>query len=74
MALSEVGLSFDARIKELILQGEEALIVEVVKQLYERDDNKTEHSKVSIRSRIIAKNKGSQVFDAKKIDFKKNPE
>jgi hypothetical protein len=30
-------LKLDGRIKELILQGEQALIVEVIRQLYEKD-------------------------------------
>lgn len=33
---------FDTRIKDLILQGESALIVEIVKQLADRDENKNE--------------------------------
>ena len=33
-------MQFDSRIKDLILQGENALIVEILKQLYERDENK----------------------------------
>ena len=33
-------MQFDQRIKDLILQGETALIVEIVKQLYDRDEHK----------------------------------
>lgn len=34
LALPDLDLTFDPRIKELILQGEQALIVEFIKQLY----------------------------------------
>jgi hypothetical protein len=42
LSFEDLRLQFDNRIKDLILQGETALITEVVKQLYERDDNKNE--------------------------------
>jgi hypothetical protein len=53
-------LQFDNRIKDLILQGETALISEVVKQLYERDDNKNEREMKQIiikRKEVIKKEK-----------------
>jgi hypothetical protein len=34
LAFDAIGLKLDTRIKELILQGEQALIVEVVRQLF----------------------------------------
>lgn len=33
-------MQFDQRIRDLILQGEFALIGEILKQLYDRDENK----------------------------------
>jgi hypothetical protein len=53
-------LQFDNRIKDLILQGETTLISEVVKQLYERDDNKNEREMKQIiikRKEVIKKEK-----------------
>ena len=40
LSFDSLNIQFDPRIKDLILQGENALIVEVVKQLCERDENK----------------------------------
>jgi hypothetical protein len=40
LAFEAIGLKLDTRIKELILQGETALIVEVLRQLRERDPDK----------------------------------
>lgn len=37
LAFESVGLKLDVRLKELILQGEQALIVEILRQLYDRD-------------------------------------
>lgn len=37
LSFESIGLKLDPRLKELILQGEQALIVEVLRQLYERD-------------------------------------
>lgn len=65
----------DPRIKELILQGEQALIVEVVRQLYERDENKEANNKVSIRMKSSMRVKGhTQAVDIKKINLSKDPE
>lgn len=65
----------DPRIKELILQGEQALIVEVVRQLYERDENKDANNKVSIRMKSSMRVKGhTQAVDIKKINLSKDPE
>lgn len=33
-------MQFDGRIKDLIIQGETALIAEILKQLYDRDELK----------------------------------
>ena len=35
--MSDIGLSLEPRLKELILQGEKAIILEVVKQLHNYD-------------------------------------
>lgn len=40
LCFDDLQLQFDPRIKDLILQGEGALIPEIIKQLYDRDDNK----------------------------------
>jgi len=42
LCFDDLRLQFDPRIKELILQGELALITEIVRQLYERDENRDE--------------------------------
>jgi hypothetical protein len=60
LSFEELRLQFDNRIKDLILQGETALISEVVKQLYERDDNKNEREMKQIiikRKEVIKKEK-----------------
>jgi len=41
-------MQFDPRIKNLILQGESALITEIVKQLFDRDENKDEKGMKSV--------------------------
>jgi hypothetical protein len=65
----------DPRIKELILQGEQALIVEVVRQLHERDETKEEDNKISIRMKSSMRVKGHpQAVDIKKINLSKDPE
>ncbi len=42
LSFDDLRLQFDPRIKELILQGELALIAEIIRQLYERDENRDE--------------------------------
>jgi len=42
LCFDDLRLQFDPRIKELILQGELALIAEIIRQLYERDENRDE--------------------------------
>ena len=42
LCFDDLRLQFDPRIKELILQGELALITEIIRQLYERDENRDE--------------------------------
>ncbi len=44
LCFDDLRLQFDPRIKELILQGELALITEIIRQLYERDENRDEKS------------------------------
>lgn len=48
-------MQFDTRIKDLILQGENALIVEIIKQLCDRDDHKNEKSMKA----VVIKDKSS---------------
>ena len=60
LSFEDLRLQFDNRIKDLILQGETTLISEVVKQLYERDDNKNEREMKQIiikRKEVIKKEK-----------------
>ena len=47
-------MQFDNRIKELILNGEYTLITEIVKQLYEKDDNKNtaEMKKIVLKQKV----------------------
>ena len=40
ISFEDLRMKFDTRIKDLILQGQIALIVEILKQLYDHDDNK----------------------------------
>lgn len=49
-------MQFDTRIKDLILQGENALIVEIIKQLCDRDDRKNEKAMkaIIIKDKTIA--------------------
>ena len=42
ISFDDLRMQFDQRIKDLILQGETALIVEIIKQLYDRDEHKDE--------------------------------
>lgn len=55
-------MQFDNRIKELILNGEYALITEIVKQLYEKDDNKNlpEMKKIVLRQKVQEKKQTKQ--------------
>ena len=60
LSFEDLRLQFDNRIKDLILQGETTLFSEVVKQLYERDDNKNEREMKQIiikRKEVIKKEK-----------------
>lgn len=76
-------MQFDPRIKDLILQGECALIPEIIKQLYDRDENKDEKrmkallinqkpllNKSEAKSKSIIK---SNTLDIKRINTQKNP-
>jgi hypothetical protein len=76
LAIDGVGLKLDIRIKELILQGEQALVVEVLRQLHERDPNKQENSSIVIKQKISGKTSSghAQVVDVKKINLSKDPE
>lgn len=78
-------MRFDARIKDLILQGETALVVEVVKQLYEKDSKKDEAAikKIVVLERAGNKSEKSanvkpagkgNTVDIKKINLQKDPE
>ena len=42
LCFDDLQMQFDPRIKDLILQGECALIPEIIKQLHDRDENKDE--------------------------------
>jgi hypothetical protein len=76
LAIDSVGLKLDTRIKELILQGEQALIVEVLRQLHERDPRAGEGAKVTIRTKVSGRSKvgHTQAVDVKKINLSKDPE
>jgi|JI9StandDraft_2_1071091.scaffolds.fasta_scaffold158127_1 hypothetical protein len=76
-------MQFDQRIRDLILQGESALIPEILKQLYDRDENKDEKemktvlinqktllNKSDVKSKIAVK---SNTLDIKKINPQKDP-
>ena len=74
LALESVDLKMDTRIKELILKGELALIVELVRQLHERDEQKgKDNNKASIRIRQSVKAPKQQHFDIKKLNLSKDP-
>jgi hypothetical protein len=76
-------MQFDQRIRDLILQGESALIPEILKQLYDRDEHKDEKSMKTIiinqktllnKSEIKSKNPTkSNTLDIKKVNLQKNP-
>ena len=42
LCFEELRMQFDQRIRDLILQGESVYIPEILKQLYDRDENKDE--------------------------------
>ena len=64
----------ETRIKELILKGELALIVELVRQLHERDEQKgKDNYKAIIRIRQSVKAPKQQQFDIKKLNSSKDP-
>lgn len=75
LAFDAIGLKLDTRIKELILQGEQALIGEVVRQLYERDEHRPPPAKLTVRMRSAGRQRGqTQAVDIKKINLSKDPE
>lgn len=75
MAFDAIGLKLEARIKELILQGEQALVVEVVRQLFERDEHRGAAGHVTVRMRSGERRRGqAQAVDIKKINLSKDPE
>ena len=77
-------MQFDSRIKDLILQGESALIVEILKQLYERDENKNiedmknvkilEKMSVEKLEKTVKNPTKPSSLDIKKINMQKNPD
>ena len=73
LALADIGLNPEVRLKELILQGEKAIITEIVKQLHDHDRSQFEASNITIKSKPSARQKGFAV-DVKKINFNKTPE
>lgn len=82
LCFDDLQLQFDPRIKDLILQGEGALIPEIIKQLYDRDDNKDEkrmrelvvNQKTLAKSEVKNKTLGKQnTLDIKRINTQKNP-
>lgn len=75
-------MQFDQRIRDLILQGQYALIGEILRQLYERDQNKDEKGmeKILINQKVLLsksdlKNKTNKTntLDIKKISLQKDP-
>ena len=70
-------MQFDNRIKELILNGEYTLIAEIVKQLYEKDDNKNhaEIKKLVLKQKITDNKQTKQAtMSASKKDGGKGKE
>lgn len=76
-------MQFDPRIKELILQGESALIPEIINKLFDRDDNKDTRrmkellinqkpllGKSEVKAKSVVKN---NTLDIKRINTQKNP-
>jgi hypothetical protein len=78
-------MSFDTKIKDLILQGEGALVVEILKELHDKDENQDEASKASVKIPDNRKQgiktdqqappapKGA-ALDLRKVDLQKTPE
>lgn len=85
LSFDDLDIRFDTRIKDLILQGETALVVEVVKQLYEKDLKKDEAGMKKVLVLEKAGNKSEKsmnikpagkgnTVDIKKINIQKDPE
>lgn len=73
MALDAYGVKVDSRIKDLILQGEHALVVDLIGKLYERDEFKEDVEQITIKRKVIGK-KIVQTVDVKRIDMTRDPE
>lgn len=83
LCFDDLRMQFDQRIRDLILQGESALIPEILKQLYDRDEHKDEKTMKGIiinqktllnKSEIKSKNPGKlNTLDIKKVNLQKNP-
>ena len=71
IAFEAIGIKMDGRVKDLILGGEQALIVEVVRQLRERSGEVTEP--ISIKSKLGKQRVHTQAVDVKKINLAKDP-
>jgi hypothetical protein len=77
-------MQFDTRIRDLILQGESALVAEIIKQLYDRDEHKDEKGMKAVplvskaqAAKTDAKAKATQksnTLDIKRINVSKNPD
>ena len=77
-------MQFDGRIKDLIFQGENALIIEIMKQLSERDENKDTRAMDNVRlSEKVNPGKAEKTqkniskpssLDIKKINLQRNPD
>lgn len=66
-------MKVDSRIKDLILQGEHALVVDLIGKLYERDEFKEDVEQITIKRKVIGK-KIVQTVDVKRIDMTRDPE
>ena len=79
LSFDDLRVQFDQRIRDLILQGEHSLIPEILKQLFERDENRDERGMraVKVEKRISEAKASSAVksttLDIKKINPKKDP-
>ena len=82
LCFEDLRMQFDSRIKDLIIQGEYALIPEILKQLFERDENKNEKEMKNIvineksSSRVDSKGRTqpkSNTLDVKRINLQKDP-
>lgn len=71
--MDEYGVKIDSRIKELILQGEHALVVDLIGKLYEKDESKEDVEQIAIKRKVIGK-KAVQAVDVKRIDMTRDPE